>query len=146
MKKIIITTFAVLLAGIAGAFAATDSPIAAEKLPQSIREFVAKHFPGDKIAFAKVDRGIFDTEYDVLLSSGTKMEFTGNGEWTEIKSKYAAVPATIVPQQIADAVASRYPTAKIEQINRGRHDYEVELSNGMEITFDMQFNITDIDD
>ncbi|MDE5638141.1 MAG: PepSY-like domain-containing protein [Alistipes sp.] len=146
MKKIIITAIALLAAGIAGAFAAPDAPIDAEKLPQSIREFVAKHFPGDKIAFAKVDRGIFDTEYNVLLSSGTKMEFAGNGEWTEIKSKYSSVPESIVPQQIADAVASRYPTAKIVQIDRGRHDYEVELSNGIDITFDMQFNITDIDD
>jgi len=146
MKKIIITVAAALFAAAAPVFAAAEAPIDAEKLPQPVKEFVAKYFPGDKIAFAKVDRGILDSEYDVLLSSGAKMELYGSGEWKEVECKYSAVPDAIVPPQILKTVAERYPDTRILQIDRDRKDYEVKLSNGLELTFDMQFRLVDIDD
>jgi predicted phosphodiesterase len=43
-------------------------------------------------------------------------------------------------------VAKNYPDAKIIKIDRDRRDYEVSLSNRLELTFDMKFNLVEIDD
>lgn len=51
-----------------------------------------------------------------------------------------------VPAQIAQYVSGHYPDASIVQIDRDKHDYEVKLSNGLELTFDLKFNLIDIDD
>ena len=57
------------------------------------------------------------------------------------------VPASIVPQPIQTFVSgSNYPGQFIRQIDRNAYTWEVELSNGLEIKFDNQFNVIDIDD
>ncbi|MBR5512252.1 MAG: PepSY-like domain-containing protein [Bacteroidaceae bacterium] len=43
-------------------------------------------------------------------------------------------------------VNSNYPNVNIQQIERDRVDYELRLSNRLELTFDTKFNIIDIDD
>ena len=57
----------------------------------------------------------------------------------------SAVPVAVVPEAIKKYVATNYPDAKMLKIERDKHDYEVKLSNGWEIKFDMQFNVIDID-
>ena len=42
-------------------------------------------------------------------------------------------------------ITTNYPDAKMLKIERDKYDYEVKLSNGWEIKFDMQFNVIDID-
>ena len=61
-------------------------------------------------------------------------------------SRYAAVPADIVPEQIKSYVAQTFPNQQVRKIERKRYSWEIELSNGLEIEFDKQFNVTDIDD
>ena len=41
---------------------------------------------------------------------------------------------------------SKISYAKIIKIDRDRRDYEVSLSNRLELTFDMKFNLVEIDD
>ena len=67
------------------------------------------------------------------------------GIWTEVNCKYSAVPVAVVPDAIKKYVATNYPDAKMLKIERDKYDYEVKLSNGWEIKFDMQFNVIDID-
>ena len=55
-------------------------------------------------------------------------------------------PAELVPAQIASYVEQNYKGAAIVQIDRDTRDYEVKLTNGLELTFDLRFNIIDIDD
>ena len=59
--------------------------------------------------------------------------------------KYSAVPVAVVPDAIKKYVTTNYPDAKMLKIERDKYDYEVKLSNGWEIKFDMQFNVIDID-
>ena len=42
--------------------------------------------------------------------------------------------------------AQTFPNQQVRKIERKRYSWEVELSNGLEIEFDKQFNVTDIDD
>ena len=145
MKKII-STFALLVIAFGVACANTDRPIKADQLPAAAQEFIKAHFAKSTISFAKIDDELTYKEYEVMLTDGTKLEFNGEGEWKDIDCKYGDVPAAIVPKQITDYVAKNYPDAKIIKIDRDRRDDEVSLSNRLELTFDMQFNLVDIDD
>ena len=43
-------------------------------------------------------------------------------------------------------VKDNYPDVKVLLIERDRNDYELKLSNRLELTFDTKYNIIDIDD
>lgn len=145
MKKIM-STFALLVLAFGVACANVDRPIKAEQLPAAALEFIKTHFAKSTISFAKIDDELIYKEYEVLLSDGTKIEFNGEGEWKDIDCKYGEVPAAIIPKQISDYVAKNYPDARFVQIDRDRRGYDVSLSNRLELKFDKEFNLVDIDD
>ena len=58
-----------------------------------------------------------------------------------------AYPAELVPAQITTYVAANFAGKTIESIEKKNNGgWEIELSNGLEITFDANFNVTEIDD
>lgn len=146
MKKFLILAAAALTFGIFTVKADNDRPIAVSELPQKAQQFIQQHFPNEKVSFAKVERELFDTTYEVIFTSSSKIEFLKNGDWKEVDCKYSTVPAAIIPQQISQYVSQHYPDAAVVQIDRGKRDYEVKLANGLEQTFDLKFNLIDIDD
>lgn len=123
-----------------------DRPIAVTQLPASAQQFIKKHFAGNQVAFAKMEKDWFSKSYDVTFTNGNKLEFDEKGEWTEVDCKYTSVPAAIVPKAIADYVAQNYKDVRILKIDRDTRDYEVKLSNRLELKFDLQFNLIDIED
>jgi hypothetical protein len=82
----------------------------------------------------------------VVFTDGSKLEFDRRGNWTDVDCKGTQVPAGIVPQQIVDYVEANYAGATIRNIDRDTRDYEVSLSNRLELKFNMQFMLIDIDD
>lgn len=122
-----------------------DKPITFEQLPQTAQQFIGKHFAGKTISLAKMENGILEKSYDVIFTNGDKLEFDRKGQWTDIDCKYNEVPASAVPQQIADYVAVKHKDVKILKIEREKGRYDVDLSNGWELTFDKKFNVVDID-
>lgn len=148
MKKIIIILTIVLL-GVAAfqvnALAGNDKPIAVNQLPVAAQQFLKKHFSNKKVAMAKTEAGVFSKNYDVVFTTGEKIEFDKKGIWTEIDCHQSAVPNALVPQAIAKYVKSNYPALKILSIEKDRDEYDVKLSNKMEITFNKQFQVIDID-
>lgn len=123
-----------------------DRPIAVTQLPAAAQQFIKKHFTGNQVAFAKMEKDWFSKSYDVTFTNGNKLEFDEKGEWTDVDCKYTSVPAAIVPKAIADYVAQNYKDVRILKIDRDTRDYEVKLSNRLELKFDLQFNLIDIDD
>jgi hypothetical protein len=81
-----------------------------------------------------------------VFADGAKVEFARNGEWKEVDCRRSSVPSPIVPDKILKYVKANYPDAKVMLIERDKNDYEVRLSNRLELTFDKAFNIIDIDD
>ena len=144
MKKIALF-FASVMA-FAGVASADDKPITFEQLPAKAQQFIKTNFPQEKISFTSLDRDIFGDTYDVLFASGTKLEFTDKGEWKEIKCKYSTVDEKFIPEQIRNYVTNTYPGTKYVKIEKGKNGYEVELTNGLELTFDRNFVLIDIDD
>lgn len=123
-----------------------DRPITIDKLPTAVKTFVDKHFAGLEISYAKLDRNFGDNEYEVVLSNGSKIDFSSNGEWKEVDCERGEVPASIIPEKIASYVAKSYPGTKVEKISRSKRYYEVELHNDLELTFDKEFNFLRVDD
>lgn len=122
-----------------------DRPVTVEQLPAPAQQVIKTHFAGLKVSLAKVESGLIETSYDVLFTNGTKVEFDRKGNWTEIMCKGTSVPAALVPAAIGQYVKTNYPDAQIVKIEKDKRKYDVDLSNGVEVTFDSRFKVTDID-
>lgn len=147
MKRILETMlFALALLFASPASANTDGgkAISPGKLPQAALQTINTHLPGRKIAIAKVESELFSKSYTVIFTNGEKIEFDDRGRWTEVKCKRSAVPASLVPAQIAQYIRANYPDCRILEIERD-DEYEVKLSNHVEVTFNKKFEVIDID-
>ena len=146
MKKILVTA-ALLFAGITASLADNDRPITLEQLPAAAQTFLKTHFADLTLAYAVEDPKFVGSEYEVTYTDRTEVDFRSNGEWSSVERRYAAVPASVVPTQISDYVAkSSFPNQYIKKIERDAYTWEIELSNGIEIKFDREFHVIDIDD
>lgn len=135
MKKVLLFLTALLLS--VGAAYADKYTISRDNLPAQAQEMLTKHFPKAKVAMIKVDRHLFKkTDYDVKLVNGTKIEFNNAGRWTSVDCKTRAVPDALVPKSIRNYVKKNFDGVKITQIERKLKGFEVELEDGIELTFD----------
>lgn len=126
------------------ASAGNDKPIQVSQLPQTAQQFIKKYFGDRKVAFAK-EESDFRKSYEIAFTTGDKIEFDRKGEWTDIDCKYSAVPAGIVPAQIVAYIAENYPDSQVVQIERDTRSTEVKLDNRMEIKFDKQHRVIEMD-
>ena len=124
----------------------SNRPISVDNLPQKAQQFIKKYFSQVRVTYATEDRDILSKEYEVMFAEGTKVDFSSNGEWKSVECKGVAVPAGVVPQQINEYVKQNYSNAKVVKIDRDRNDYEVSLSNRLELTFNKSFRLVEIDD
>lgn len=143
MKKLFLLLVSVFTMQVA--MADNDKPVTFEQLPQAAQQFIRQNFADREIAFSKMEKEWFDTSYDVLFTNGDKLEFDKNGQWKEMYCKFTSVPEKAVPAPIVKFVNDKYPGVKILVIEKDRYEYEVRLSNFWEITFDLQFNVIDMD-
>ena len=145
MKKFIVLAMAIFSFGILVANADNNRIITKENLPQKSQQFIGRYFGDSKITYVKEERDFIEKSYEVMFADGTKVEFSRNGEWKEVDSRLSAVPTTIVPAQIMKYIKENYPDVKVMQIERDKNEYELRLSNRLELTFDTKFHIIDID-
>ena len=145
MKKILFVFAAMMMfAGIASAD--NDRIVPYENLPAKAQEFVKKYFPSEKVSYVKEEADFMELSYEVVFAQGTKVEFTGQGEWREVDCRYSTLNEDLVPAQIRSYVKQNFPDTKFVKIEKGYRDYEVKLTNRLELTFDLNFNLVDIDD
>ncbi len=144
MKKIVlfcICLFAMSTTGLAD----NDKPIQVSQLPDEAQTFISTYFKGLKVALAKQETEVFNKNYDVVFTNGDKVEFDKSGKWTEVQCRQSGVPLQIVPAEIQKYVETHYPDATIVGIEREKKEYEIKLSNRLEITFDSKMRVIDID-
>lgn len=140
MKKLLLTLAAVMFFGAA---AADDRPVDYSTFPAPAKEFITKHFAKAQVTSAMLDE---DGEYTAMLNDGAKIEFRKNGAWKEVDCRTNVVPKTVIPAKIASYVKANYAKATINKIEAGHNDFEVRLSTGVELKFDMKGNFLRIDD
>lgn len=143
MKKLVVLFISMLVLATT-ASAGNDKPIQVSQLPQTAQQFIKKYFADRQVVFAK-EESDFRKSYEIAFKNGDKIEFDRKGEWTEIDCKYSAVPEEIVPAAIAKYIADNYPDSKVIQIDKDSRSTEVKLDNRMEIKFDKQHRVIEMD-
>ena len=123
-----------------------DIIISPDKLPAAAQSFIKEYFPETAISYAKKDAELSKTTYEVTLQDGTEIDFNSKGEWDKVDCKRAAVPAALVPAFIAEYVQTSFPGQIIVKIDKERYGYEIELGNDLELKFDKNGNLLNIDD
>lgn len=138
--------FLALALTLCASLSARDEIISEQQLPAAAKTFVKQYFKNRTVSLAKKDVDPGSTSYDIVLNSGTKIEFNAKGEWKEVDCAPAAVPAALVPAAIAKYVKANYANLKIVKIERNAAGYDIELSNDVDLQFDKQGNFVRIDD
>lgn len=123
-----------------------ERPITLDKLPAPAQQFLKAHFADLTFAYAVEEIGFFGNEYEVNYTDRTEVKFDSKGEWKKIERAYEAVPDNLVPEKILSFVRQHQPSAKIKSIDRDSRDIEVELTSGVELKFDLQYNLIGYDD
>lgn len=137
-KKLFLAVIA--LAGFAASAAARDGYTRdVNVLPVAAQTTVANNCKA-KISLIKVEKTLGRvSEYEVILTDGTEISFDRDGNWESVEVKASAsVPEAFVPATIAKYVKETQKKQHIVGIDRDKHGYEVELSNGVEMKFDPQ--------
>mgnify|MGYP003457057439 CR=1 FL=1 len=143
MKKILIFAAAFLFT--AAIVAADDRPIDVNRLPDAAKAFLNTHFPGEQILYATKDDDLLYPDYNVTLGNGVFLEFYNNGA-LELIGSGTGVSTEFIPVQIVEFVKVRYPDAYFIEYKLDKKHYEVKLSNRIELKFNKNFNLLEIDD
>lgn len=125
--------------------AGNDKPINVNELPAKAQTLLSKHFKGQKVMLATIESGVVSRSYDVVLRNGTKLEFDKKGNLTEIDCKQGIVPSQLIPQPIKNYLKENYRGETVRKIEWNKKEYEVELTNGIGLTFNKHFQLIDID-
>lgn len=149
MKRLFTRCLALLVCAFAVCLfvkADNDKVISLSQLPATAQQIIKKNFAGKNVALVKMESGLLNKSYEVIFSNGDNIEFDNKGNWTEISCKSSQVPASLIPSAIKNYVTQNYPDATVKSIEKDRGEYEVKLSNRLEITFNKKFQVVDIDD
>lgn len=125
--------------------AGNGKPISVDALPAKAQTLLNNHFNGQKVMLATIESGVVSRSYDVVLKNGTKLEFDKRGNLTEIDCKQGIVPDQLIPQAITNYLKENYEGQSVRKIEINRKEYEVELMNGLDLTFNKHFQLIDIE-
>lgn len=125
--------------------AGNDKPISVNALPAKVQTLLSQHFNDQKVMLATIESGVVSRSYDVVLQNGTKLEFDKKGNLTEVDCKQDIVPAQLIPQAIRNYLKDNYAGQSVKKIEMNKNEYEVELVNGLDLTFNKHFQLIDID-
>lgn len=137
MRKLLII-FALLI-GVFTASARDNYSHNPADLPNSAQVILKNNFKAE-VSHIKIEKNFGKIkEYDVVLTDGTEITFDSHGNWKEIEVRQnASVPSSLVPKAITDYVKQTQKKAKITGIEKERSGYEIELSNGVEMKFNLE--------
>lgn len=145
MKKITLILMYLFILCVFTIHADNEKPIKVSQLPAAAQQFIKQHFADRKVALAKMETEFVAKNYEVIFIDGGHIDFDSKGNWKEIECKSSSVPVAVIPTQIMEYVSENHSNTTIKKLKKDRREYEVKLSNRVELSFDMKFNLTDID-
>lgn len=127
--------------------ACSDKPVVPEQLPNPVKTFIQQTYPGQTITFAQKDLELTGWKYEVFMADGTHIEFDTDDTWDKVESPMAKpIPMQLVPAPIATHLQANFPGAFVTKIDKERNGYEVGLSTGMELKYNKQGALIEMDD
>ena len=145
MKRIVIIAVSLVMFSLTQ-LRADDRPIKFSQLPEAAQSFINKYYQNDNVSFATVDDDMIAPDYQVALVSGVMLQFHHNGKLEKIESRTTAIPKGIIPVQIIEAIKELYPEAIDNAYEVDWNSHEVKLSNRMELKFNNNYRIIELDD
>lgn len=145
MKKLTSILVCLFVLCVSTLHADNEKPIQVSQLPKAAQQFIKQHFADRKVALAKAETGFVSKSYEVIFTDGDHIDFDNKGNWEEIDCKSSSVPTAVIPTQIIKYISENYPDTTVKKLEKGNREYEVKLSNRIELSFDLKFNLTDID-
>lgn len=118
-----------------------------KRLPAEARTFINQHFSSAQISYIKIEKEFWGIKkYEVLLTDRTEVEFTDDGNWTEIECDEMPVPDALIPKYILEYMKNHFPDNHIIKIERKSKETEIELDNEISLTFNKKGELIDFDD
>lgn len=115
-----------------------------DQLPTSAQTILTQYVDVKTILIVtKEDFGPF-ADYEVLTNDRSEWDFDSNGTLESVKI-YTGVPSDLVPEVIRTQVNQMYPNTVITKYSIDKRDQEVELINGIELTFDKTGRLIEAD-
>ena len=148
MKKIIYGALAIVFAMVAISCDDdndNDKVLEQTELPEAARNFVELHFPQQTITYTARD----EDDYKVILDDGIVIEFNLDGSWDEVKGNGVEIPASVIgslPESLLGYLSTNYSGVQIIRLEMDHGNYEIELSNRLELIFDLDGNFVRLDD
>ncbi len=138
MKKLLLLIMMVVTT-IGSAYAIIDKyTIDRDDLPEEAQNMLKEYFPKAKVGMIKVDKHLLKkTDYDVRLVNGTTIEFNNKGKWTSVDCKNREVPEGLILKPIRNHVKKNYPDTKIVKIEKKSSGYEIKLSDGVKLEYNL---------
>ncbi|MDE6534336.1 MAG: PepSY-like domain-containing protein [Muribaculaceae bacterium] len=118
-----------------------------KELPAEAQTLLKKYYPKTGVNHIKIDSNLLGrSDYEVVLNTGTELDFDHDGNLKEIDCGAAAVPDGLVLKSIRDYVSKNFGGRKIVSLDINRNSYDVELSDGIDLEFDRSGSFKKIDD
>jgi hypothetical protein len=119
-----------------------------QDIPVNSQHFIKQYFPGTSVVLVEIDDDDDDSEmeYCVWLNDGTKVEFDMQGEWERVGRKKTGVPVKLIPPTIIQYVKANYPDDVVSKLSRKPYGYKIELSNDMDLRFNLQGQFIEVID
>lgn len=119
----------------------SDNYINTAALPQAILNYISANYPDNTITEAEIED---NNNYEVELNNGTELIFDQQGNFLGIDDDDddddfgdEDIEAGDLPASIRDFIATHFPGTTIEEAERENNgNYEIELSNDVELIFD----------
>ncbi|MCO6494247.1 MAG: PepSY-like domain-containing protein [Bacteroidetes bacterium] len=143
MKKIN-QTF--LLGILAVSFISCDKEtiLTTSETPEEINEYVATHFPNNKIIRVVKDVNGLNKTYDITLDSNISLEFNRKKEIIEIDGS-SKLPDSVIPSKIREYVYTNYPDSYITDWELEGKNQQIGLNNDLDIEFSMNGDFIRVD-
>ena len=87
-RKMMAFLIGITLLTISPAYADHDRAVTTEQMPRQAQEFIARYFPGEKIAYAKKESDFFEVIYEVMFTNGSKVETERGKRWIAVIRRY----------------------------------------------------------
>lgn len=116
------------------------------ELPVQAQTFVQQYFNVADIAHIERERDGLHHEYNVYLQDATEIEFDYQGNLKSIDCRVSPIPEGIVPETILQYVNLHYPNKFVVEYAIGHRRIKIELSNGLELLFDLEGHFLGIED
>lgn len=117
-------------------------------LPITASSFLNAHFAGIQVLSTVREKdALSGTEYEVLLNNGIKVKFDENGDWDEVEAREdkVGIPTTFILPSIVAYVSVNYPDALLNGIDKEKNGFDVELTNRLDLVFDLEGEFLRID-